>query len=66
MNDYTIYCAGEFVSTKQKLKVTNKYTGKTYATTYLADQQLLDKAVKAAQKAKHTCADLSLMKNLKR
>lgn len=59
MADYKIYCGGQFIQTNKKLTVTNKYTGKVYATTFLADEKILDAAIKAAQKAKKTCAELS-------
>ena len=59
MTSYKLYCAGEFVATSQELQVKNKYTNRLFATTYLADKQLLDKAIKAAEKAKQACRELS-------
>lgn len=59
MTDYKIYCAGEFISTDNKLEVTNKYTNEIYAQTFLADKEIFDKAVRAAENAKAVCKDLS-------
>lgn len=59
MKNYKIYCGGEFVSTKKEHPVINKYSGKTFAKTFLADEKLLDKAIGAAQKAKPLCRALS-------
>jgi glyceraldehyde-3-phosphate dehydrogenase (NADP+) len=59
MNEHKIYCAGKFLSTGKKLEVTNKYTGKLYSVTYQADAKLLDTAIKAAEKVKNICRDLS-------
>jgi len=59
MNSYKIFCGGEFISTSTLLPVKNKYTGKTFATTYLADKAILDKAIQAAQRARPLCRELS-------
>lgn len=59
MKQYPIFCAGEFVRGKEEHIVVNKFSGKEFARTYLADKLLLDKAIKAAQKAKSDCAILS-------
>lgn len=56
---YNLYCGGTFIKTSTEHPVKNKYTGKTIATTYLADRQVLDKAIKAAGKARPLCAALS-------
>ncbi len=59
MVECKIYLAGEFISTPQTLTVTNKYTGKSFTRTFLADKKLLDKAIVVAQKAKQACKELS-------
>jgi acyl-CoA reductase-like NAD-dependent aldehyde dehydrogenase len=59
MNAYKIYCAGEFVSSSIVHEVTNKYTQKVFAKTWLADKKLLDDAIKRALKAKEACKKLS-------
>lgn len=59
MNEHKIYCAGKFITTANKLKVTNKYTGKAYSTTYQADEKTLNKAIDAAFKIKNKCKRLS-------
>lgn len=45
MTAYEIYCAGEFLKTGKELKVINPYTGEHFASTYLADELLLDRAI---------------------
>ncbi len=59
MTFYKIYCGGEFISTPDQHAVKNKYTNKNFATTYLADKTVLDKAVSAAQKARPLCRELA-------
>ena len=59
MVECKIFLAGEFISTPQTLSVTNKYTGKLFTTTFLADSTILDKAIKAAEKTKQACKELS-------
>lgn len=59
MIHYKIFCGGEFLTTPTEHSVKNKYSGKTYAITYLADKSILDKAIKAAEKAKPLCKELS-------
>lgn len=59
MKEHKIYCAGKFISTNKKLNVTNKYNGKIYSVTYQADEKLLDTAIKAAEKVKQVCRELS-------
>lgn len=59
MEDYKIYCGGHFITTHEKLKVTNKFTGKVFAETWLADEKIFDKAVTAAIKAKDKCKQLT-------
>ncbi|MEO6302792.1 MAG: aldehyde dehydrogenase family protein, partial [Bacteroidia bacterium] len=59
MVECKIFLAGEFISTSQTLSVTNKYTGKLFTNTFLADKKVLDKAIVAAQNAKQACKELS-------
>ena len=49
MESYKIYCAGEFIETAAKLKVIYPFTGEQFAETFLATEELLDKAVKKAE-----------------
>lgn len=59
MLECKIFLAGEFVTASQALPVTNKYTGKLFTTTFLADKIILEKAIIAAEKAKKACKELS-------
>jgi len=59
MVDYMLFCAGEFISSDKKLEVTNKFTGKTFATTYLADEVIFEKAIRGAVAARKNCRELS-------
>lgn len=59
MKTYSIFCAGEFVRGKTEHVVTNKYTQKPYAKTFLADSNILERAIISAEKAKAACRNLS-------
>jgi len=59
MKEYKILCKGKFISSKEKLDVKNKFSGKIYATTFLADQYILDRAISGASVAKDVCKNLS-------
>src|SRR3954467_14734915 len=59
METYGIYSGGRFMTATQELKVTNKYSGETFASTYLADEKIFDETVTAAVKAKSACRELS-------
>ena len=59
MNLYKIYCGGEFVTASTEHPVKNKYSNKVFAKTYLADKNLLDNAIKAAEKARPVCKELT-------
>jgi len=59
MNEYKIYCGGKFVTSKNKLEVLNKYNNKVFATTYQADEKILDTAVKNAAAARKEMSELS-------
>lgn len=59
MNTYPIFFGGKFVTTAHEHIVSNKYSGRPFAKTYLAGKDLLEKAIKAAEKAKPFCRELS-------
>lgn len=46
---FKIYCAGKFISTSAKHSVTNPYDGSEVATSFLAGDDELDQAIKAAE-----------------
>jgi len=53
MKEFKIYTAGKFIKTENELKVTNPYTKKAFAKTYLAGKSELDNCIsrgKAAEK----------------
>ncbi|MBP9069544.1 MAG: aldehyde dehydrogenase family protein [Bacteroidia bacterium] len=56
---YPLYLAGEFITTKDILIVSDKYENKDYATTYLADEKVLDFAIKKGLEAKEAMKQLS-------
>lgn len=58
MQNYKIYCGGEFVYTGQELKVINPYTTEHFATTYLADESTLEIAINIAQSVKEKLKEL--------
>jgi glyceraldehyde-3-phosphate dehydrogenase (NADP+) len=59
MIDYKIYCAGKFISSSKKLEVTNKYSQAVYAKTYLANKEILEQAITAANDIKEASKKLS-------
>jgi len=59
MTAYKLFLAGKFQTSKNLLDVTNKYNGKIVAKIFLADKNILEKAIIEAEKSKTTCADLS-------
>lgn len=59
MNDYKIYCGGEFISTGNLHPVKNKFTGETFATTFLADKTIFEKAILSAENVKEKYRNLS-------
>lgn len=59
MVDYMIFCGGDFLSSTEKLEVKNKFSGEVFATTYLADNEIFEKAVLAAVAAKAAVRNLS-------
>ncbi len=49
LQSFEIYCAGKFITTSVKLIVTNPYDGSEVAATFLAGDNDLDLAIKAAE-----------------
>ncbi|HEX8517494.1 MAG TPA: aldehyde dehydrogenase family protein [Bacteroidia bacterium] len=58
MQQYTIYLAGTFVETAQKLLVKNPFSGNIFAETYLASGNELETAIKKAESVKSMMRDL--------
>ncbi len=58
MKTYDIYCGGVFRSTETKLEVTNPYSGKVVAGTFLASASDLEDALQAALAVKDEMAAL--------
>lgn len=58
MSKYDIYCGGEFVTSSNVLDVINPFNGETFATTCLADQAILEKAITKAQSVREEMRDL--------
>jgi acyl-CoA reductase-like NAD-dependent aldehyde dehydrogenase len=59
MDTFEIYCAGEFVKSGKEIDITEKFSGKPLARTWLADKVILDKALVAAVSVRDECAGLS-------
>lgn len=59
MNVYEVFCGGEFLKSSAEHWVYNKYTGQRYASTFLADADLLNNALEKAQKAVVPCRELT-------
>ncbi len=51
MNDYLIYCGGQFIKTDTVLEVRNSYRNEGFATTYLADKEHIEQAIIVAEQA---------------
>lgn len=62
MNSYPIYCAGQFTETKQVLPVINPFTQQAFATTFLADASLLEKAIEAGIQSEKAMKSLPVYK----
>ncbi len=56
---YPLFLAGEFITTKDVLPVLDKYENIEYAHTYLADEKVLDYAIKKGLEAKEILKNLS-------
>lgn len=59
MENYKIYLAGEFITTDNKLEVTNPYTNEVFAETYLANNELLNVAIEKGKAAEKTMKQLA-------
>lgn len=62
MSHYKIYAAGKFIESGHALEVRNPYDNSLAGTTYLADQNILDKAIVKALEIKNDFAVLSSAK----
>lgn len=62
MKKYPLYLAGQFVTTKIELPVTNPYHNQTFASTYQAGDDELETAISAAVKVKEVMAHLPSFK----
>jgi len=58
MQNFKIYCGGEFIETPDKLEVVNPYNEEVFAETYLASQEILEKAIALAEKVKEEMQNL--------
>ncbi len=58
MENYKIYAGGEFIETNKSLNVINPYNSSVFAKTYYAEEEVLEKSIRAAQNA------LPIMKSL--
>jgi len=56
--DYKIYLAGEFISTKEILEVKNPFSGEVIANTFLAGNQELETAITLALQARKPLSEL--------
>ncbi len=65
MTDHKIYIAGEFVNTNQKLVVTNPFDNSVIGESYLAGNEELEKAIKAALSVEKEMRDLPSYKKYK-
>lgn len=58
MDVYEIYLAGNFIATSKTLEVTNPYDHQAFATTYLADGEILEQAIQKGLEAESKMAAL--------
>ena len=58
MKEYKIYVNGKFVTTQTVLEVTNPYSNKVFAKTYLAGQDELENAISGAESVKEEMQNL--------
>jgi len=58
ITSYPIYVGGEFITTNNKIDVTNSHSGEIVAQTFIAGKNELDKAIEKAQAAKKAMRDL--------
>jgi acyl-CoA reductase-like NAD-dependent aldehyde dehydrogenase len=62
MEVYKIYIAGEFFETANPITVQNPYSNEVFASTYKADNNHLERAIKAAQMVQKQMAELPSFK----
>lgn len=62
MNHYPIYSAGKFITTNHKLDIHNPFNHSLVATTYLADESILEEAITKALSIKNELQSLSPQK----
>jgi glyceraldehyde-3-phosphate dehydrogenase (NADP+) len=62
LETYSIYSAGQFVSSKKQLEVKNPFDGTTIAATYLADKAVLEQSITTALAVKEELKNLSSLK----
>ena len=62
MNHYSIYSAGNFITTNHTLGIYNPYDHSLVATTYLADETILEEAITKALSVKEDLQNLSSQK----
>jgi len=60
--NYSIYCAGKFITTNQSLDIHNPFNQSIVATTYLADRFILEEAIIKALSVKNQLQNLSPQK----
>ncbi|NOY38183.1 MAG: aldehyde dehydrogenase family protein [Chlorobi bacterium] len=65
MDQYEIYVAGKFKTTSTELPVTNPFTGKVFARTFLAGPDELEDAITAGLKAESVLADMPVYRRYK-
>ena len=65
MTDYKIYIAGKFVESNQKLVVTNPFDNSVIGQSYIAGNDELEKAIKAALSVENEMRDLPSYKKYK-
>jgi acyl-CoA reductase-like NAD-dependent aldehyde dehydrogenase len=58
LSEYKIFCAGEFISTENKLAIINPFDNKEFAHTYLADETILNTAIEKALQVQKELKDL--------
>ena len=59
---YSIYSSGKFITSDQILEVRNPFDGSLVATTYLADEAILNEAIEKALTVKEELKSLSSLK----
>lgn len=60
--NYSIYCAGKFITTNQPFDIYNPFNQSLVAKSYLADRFILEEAIIKALSVKHQLQDLSPQK----